>query len=48
MADSNLRTYEIAEQVGYHDTNYFSLAFKKNTGVSPKEFRENLLNLNGK
>ena len=42
LADSNLRTYEIAEQVGYHDTNYFSLAFKKNTGVSPKEFRENL------
>jgi two-component system response regulator YesN len=46
LAESNLRTYEIAEQVGYHDTNYFSLAFKKNTGLSPKEFRESLINLN--
>ena len=46
LAESKLRTYEIAEQVGYHDTNYFSLAFKKNTGVSPKEFRESLISLN--
>lgn len=44
LADSRLKTYEIAEQVGYHDTNYFSLAFKKNTGLSPKEFRDRLNN----
>ncbi|PYG87760.1 two-component system response regulator YesN [Ruminiclostridium sufflavum DSM 19573] len=44
LADSRLRTYEIAEQIGYHDTNYFSLAFKKNTGLSPKEFRDKLNN----
>lgn len=37
---SRLKTYEVAEQVGYHDTNYFSLAFKKNTGLSPTEFRD--------
>lgn len=42
LADSRLKTYEIAEQVGYHDTNYFSLAFKKNTGLSPKEYRDRL------
>jgi len=41
---SRLKTYEIAERVGYNDTNYFSLAFKKNTGMSPKEFRERLNN----
>lgn len=37
---SRLKTYEVAEQVGYNDTNYFSLAFKKNTGMSPTEFRD--------
>jgi two-component system response regulator YesN len=26
--------------VGYRDTNYFSLAVKKNTGMSPKKYRE--------
>lgn len=45
LADSRLKTYEIAEQVGYHDTNYFSLAFKKNTGLSPKEYRDRLNDL---
>ena len=39
LLSTNLKTYEIAEQVGYHDTNYFSLAFKKNIGVSPTEFK---------
>lgn len=31
---------EIAEKVGYRDKNYFSLAFRKNTGVPPTEYRE--------
>ncbi len=44
LGASRMKTYEIAEKVGYHDTNYFSLAFKKNTGLSPKEFRERLNN----
>lgn len=44
LGASGLKTYEIAEKVGYHDTNYFSLAFKKNTGLSPKEYREKLNN----
>jgi two-component system response regulator YesN len=44
LAASRYKTYEIAEKVGYHDTNYFSLAFKKNTGLSPKEFRDRLNN----
>ena len=44
LGASRLKTYEIAEKIGYHDTNYFSLAFKKNTGLSPKEFREKLNN----
>ena len=33
---------EIALMVGYRDTNYFSLAFKKHTGKSPTKYREEL------
>src|SRR5581483_10892401 len=36
---TTLRTAEIADQVGYSDPHYFSVVFRKNTGLSPKEFR---------
>ena len=35
-----LRAAEIAYQVGYSDPHYFSAAFKKQTGLSPTEFRQ--------
>ena len=31
---------EIAEEVGFNNTNYFSKMFKKLNGITPKEFRE--------
>jgi two-component system response regulator YesN len=34
-----LRSAEIAYQVGYNDPHYFSYVFRKNTGLSPIEFR---------
>lgn len=34
-----LRSTDIAYQVGYNDPHYFSSVFKKNTGLSPTEFR---------
>ena len=34
-----LRSADIAYQVGYNDPHYFSTVFKKNTGLSPIEFR---------
>lgn len=37
---SDLRSYEIAESVGYTDPHYFSLIFKKITGSSPSAYRE--------
>jgi len=40
LIGTNLKFYEIAAQVGYADPNYFSILFKKQTGCSPKDFRE--------
>ncbi len=34
---------EISEKVGYDDPNYFSRLFKKQFGVTPREFRKNVL-----
>lgn len=36
---TKLRSADIAYQVGYNDPHYFSSVFKKNTGLSPIEFR---------
>lgn len=41
MQDPDLKIFEIAERVGYPDLNYFSYFFKKNTGMSPREYRNN-------
>ena len=41
---TSLKVGEIALMVGYKDTNYFSLAFKKHTGKSPTKYREEIQN----
>ncbi len=41
LRDSVLRTYEIAEKVGYYDTHHFSKVFKKLIGMTPSEYRQN-------
>lgn len=40
LKGSDLKIYEIAEQVGFTDTKYFNRVFKDIEGISPKEFRE--------
>ncbi|WP_199619724.1 response regulator transcription factor [Paenibacillus alkalitolerans] len=37
---TQLKSYEIAYQVGFNDPHYFSLTFKKYTGDTPTEFRQ--------
>lgn len=39
LSAGRLRVHEIAERVGYSDAHYFSAAFKKATGMTPKEYR---------
>jgi two-component system, response regulator YesN len=39
LRTTSLRSSEISERVGYHDPHYFSYVFRKNAGLSPKEFR---------
>lgn len=39
LETTSLKTGEIAIMVGYHDMNYFSLAFKKHIGQAPTKYR---------
>ena len=40
LLETNLRTYEIAEKLGYSNPKNFSRAFRLYFGKSPKEFRD--------
>ena len=40
LAFTDRRTYEAAEDVGFSDPHYFSVTFKRVTGMTPKEYRE--------
>ncbi|WP_028552931.1 response regulator transcription factor [Paenibacillus sp. UNC451MF] len=42
LMDKQFKLYEIAEQLGYQHTAYFSSLFKKFTGITPKDFRRQL------
>ncbi|NOU64368.1 response regulator [Paenibacillus sp. LMG 31461] len=39
LRTTDMKTFEIAEKVGYSDANYFSFSFRKNVGVSPRDYR---------
>lgn len=39
LESTRLSQKEICFEVGYHDPNYFSRVFKKNTAYSPSEYR---------
>lgn len=39
MRNPNLKIQQVAEMVGFNDVKYFSKVFKKQEGVSPREYR---------
>lgn len=39
LRTTDLKSFEIAERVGYTDPNYFSFCFRKHAGLSAKEYR---------
>ncbi|MCR5846632.1 MAG: response regulator [Lachnospiraceae bacterium] len=39
LRTTQLRSSQIAEETGYNDSHYFSYIFKKNTGLTPSEYR---------
>lgn len=39
MNTTDLKVYEIAERIGFRDSHYFSICFKKQMGVTIKEFK---------
>lgn len=41
LASTNMKAYEIAFQVGYNDSHYFSNVFKKIVSCTPTDFRVN-------
>lgn len=42
LANTNIKTYEVAFMVGIDDPAYFSVLFKKMTGLSPTEYKNSL------
>ncbi|WP_130862246.1 response regulator transcription factor [Bacilliculturomica massiliensis] len=39
LSDVTLKTYEVADLAGYDDVRYFSQIFKRHTGMTPSEYR---------
>jgi len=44
LLNQTFKIAEIAERIGYPDINYFSYFFKKNYGMSPREYRNKYVN----
>ncbi|MDR2743020.1 MAG: response regulator [Treponema sp.] len=42
LRTTDMLTYEIAEKIGYRDAHYFSLSFRKYTGMTTTEYRNSL------
>ena len=43
LLETDMKVYQISEQVGYGNIDYFYLKFKKYVGISPKEFKKEMM-----
>jgi two-component system response regulator YesN len=39
LKNSKMKIFEVAEQLGYESSHYFSYSFKRYTGITPQQFR---------
>ena len=39
LKETDMKIYEVAQECGYSNSNYFARIFKEVTGVSPAEYR---------
>lgn len=44
LTNPDIKSYEVAYLAGYNSSQYFSSCFKKNTGLTPGEYREKIIN----
>jgi two-component system response regulator YesN len=42
LGERKLKLYDVAQQVGYRDANYFAKVFRKLVGCNPSEYREKI------
>jgi len=40
LKETNMKIYEISGRVGFRDSHYFGIVFKKIMGLSPGEYRD--------
>lgn len=40
LSDPDMKLFEVANRLGFADANYFTTFFKRNTGMTPTEYRE--------
>ena len=45
LRTTDIKNSQIAREVGYNDSHYFSYIFKKNTGITPTEYRAQSQNI---
>ena len=41
LTSTDLKIHAIAEEVGYHDKDYFTIKFEETTGMTPSDYRRN-------
>ena len=42
LEETDLKVYQISEQVGYKNVDYFYLKFNKYVGISPREYQKEI------
>ncbi|MDS0524241.1 response regulator [Clostridium sp. SHJSY1] len=44
LRTTTMKTFQVAQEIGYSESNYFSYCFKRHFGISPSEYRNSKVN----